>query len=158
MLIQAKGVMARVESHGMDGGTGTERSLSRAAEVVPLLDEVAAAMIEYGYPQRTCWEVRLILEEAIVNGLKHGNGGDPSKQVRVRYLVQSEAVFAEVEDEGPGFDPSEVADPTDPENWQRPSGRGLLLMRHYATWLRYHGRGNRLSLCKYRPDVPGLPI
>lgn len=158
MLAQAESVMTRMESHGMDGGGGTERSLSRAAEVVPLLDQVEAAMIESGYPPRTCWEVRLVLEEAIVNGLKHGNGGDPSKEVRVRYLVRAEAVFAEVEDEGPGFDPSEVADPTDPENVQRPCGRGLLLMRHYATWLHYHGRGNRLSLCKYRPDASGLPI
>jgi serine/threonine-protein kinase RsbW len=132
----------------MDGGVGIEVGLSIAAEVVPLLDQVEAAMIELSYSPRTCWELRLILEEAIVNGLKHGNSGDLSKQVRVRYLVRPEAVFVDVEDDGPGFDPSAVADPTAPENLERPCGRGLLLMRHYATWLRYHGRGNRLSLCK----------
>jgi serine/threonine-protein kinase RsbW len=140
-----------VESDWTDDSVGIEIGLSVSAEVVPLLDQVEAAMAEQGYPSRTCWELRLVLEEAIVNGLKHGNGGDPAKQVRVRYMVRPEAVFADVEDEGAGFNPSTVADPTDPHNWERPSGRGLLLMRHYATWLRYHGRGNRLSLCKCRP-------
>jgi serine/threonine-protein kinase RsbW len=147
-----------MESHGMDSGVAIEVSLSIAAEVVPLLDQVVAAMDELGYPSRTCWELRLILEEAIVNGLKHGNGGDLSKQVRVRYQVRPEAVFAEVEDDGPGFDPSAVPDPTAPENLDRSCGRGLLLMRHYATWLRYHGRGNRLSLCKCRPVAMDLAI
>jgi serine/threonine-protein kinase RsbW len=150
--------MVMVESHDMEDGVGTEVSLSIAAEVVLLLDRVETAMIELGYSPRTCWEVRLVLEEAIVNGLKHGNGGDSSKGVRVRYLVRPEAVFAEIEDEGAGFDPSAVADPTTPENLERSCGRGLLLMRHYATWLRYHGRGNGLSLCKYRPVASDLAI
>jgi anti-sigma regulatory factor (Ser/Thr protein kinase) len=91
------------------------------------------------------------VEDGVVNSLKHGNGGDPSKKVRVRYHIGADAVLAEVEDEGPGFDPATVPDPTDPQNWDRPCGRGLLRMRHYTTWLRYHGRGNRLTLCKRRP-------
>ena len=158
MLVHTQGKVVRMESHGMDSDVGTEVILTSAAEVVPLLDRVETAMIELGYPSRTCWELRLVLEEAIVNGLKHGNRGDASKQVRVRYLVRSEGVFADVEDEGPGFDPSAVADPTDPENLERPCGRGLLLMRHYATWMRYHGRGNRLSLCKCRPVATDVAI
>jgi serine/threonine-protein kinase RsbW len=142
----------------MDSGVGTEMSLSSTAEVAPLLDRVMATMVEHGYPRRTCFELRLVLEEAIVNGLKHGNGGDPSKQVRVHYLVRPDAVFADVKDEGPGFNPSTVADSTDPDNWERPCGRGLLLMRHFATWLCYNGRGNHLSLCKCHPSPPSLAI
>ncbi len=127
-----------------------EVSVRRAREVTPLLDNIIAAMAEAGYQPATCRELRLALEEAIVNGLRHGNGGDPAKHVRVRVRITAEAVVAEVEDEGPGFDATRVPDPTAPENLHKPSGRGLLLMRHYTSWLTYHGRGNHLTLCKYR--------
>jgi len=60
-------------------------------------------------------------------------------------------VLAEVEDEGPGFDPGGVADPTAAENRERTDGRGLLLMRHYMTWVRFSARGNRVTLYKQRP-------
>jgi serine/threonine-protein kinase RsbW len=66
----------------------------------------------------------------------------------VRYAVGPEEVLGEVEDEGPGFDPERVPDATAPENLEKSSGRGLLLMRRFTTWLRYHGRGNRVTLCK----------
>jgi serine/threonine-protein kinase RsbW len=124
--------------------------LRAAAQVTPLLDGVVAAMLELCYTTASCRELRLALEEAIVNGLRHGNGGDPAKSVRVRYRVGPEAVVAEVEDEGPGFDPGRVPDPTAAENLSKPAGRGLLLMRHYTDWLCHHGRGNHLTLCKYR--------
>jgi serine/threonine-protein kinase RsbW len=97
--------------------------------------------------------VRLALEEAVVNGLRHGNGGDSSKRVRVRYRVDAETLLVEVKDEGAGFDADAVPDATLPENLDRPGGRGLLLMRHFMTWVRYHGCGNRVTLCK-RPTAP----
>ena len=152
MVMKAEKHVARGEGCGADEGPWTRVCLSRSEEVVPLLDRVEAEMVEQGYPARACFEMRLVLEEAIVNGIKHGNGGDPTKRVRVRYRVAPEAVRADVEDEGPGFDRSEVPDPTAPENLERSCGRGLLLMRHYSTWLRYHGRGNRLSICKSHPS------
>jgi serine/threonine-protein kinase RsbW len=127
-----------------------EAYLRQATQVAPLLDAVVAAMCEVGFPGARCRELRLALEEAVVNGLRHGNGDDPAKRVRVRYRVGPEAVIAEVEDEGPGFDPARVPDPTAVENLDKPSGRGLFLMRHYTDWLCYHGRGNHLTLCKYR--------
>ena len=131
----------------------TNAELRRSAEVSPLLECLVARMAEHGYPRRSCHEVRLALEEAVVNGLRHGNAGDPTKRVLVRYQVLPDAVVIDVEDEGPGFDPTAVPDPTRPENLDRPSGRGLLLMRHCTTWLRYRGRGNCVTLCKYRPLI-----
>jgi serine/threonine-protein kinase RsbW len=128
----------------------TEVELRRSAEVEPLLEQVVAAMVAQGYSRRTCWEMRLALEEAIVNGLRHGNRFDPTKRVLARFHVGPSAVLAEVEDEGPGFDPADVPDPTDPEHLERPCGRGLLLMHHYLTWLCYRGSGNHVTLCKQR--------
>jgi serine/threonine-protein kinase RsbW len=129
-------------------------SLRRGDEAVPLLDRIEAAMTELGYPPADMRALRLALEEAIVNGLRHGNGGDPSKQVVVRYAVGPEEVLGEVEDEGPGFDLARVPDPTVPENLDKDSGRGVLLMCWFTTWLRYHGRGNRVTMCKRRTAPP----
>jgi serine/threonine-protein kinase RsbW len=125
-------------------------SLRRAEEVVPVLDEVAAALAALGYPERDGRGVRLALEEAIVNGLRHGNRGDPAKRVRVGYRVGPDLLLAFVEDEGPGFDPGRVPDPTRPENLERPGGRGLLLMRHHMSWVCFPKPGNRVLLAKRR--------
>jgi serine/threonine-protein kinase RsbW len=125
-------------------------SLSRIGEVVPAVEAVVAAMAAEGYAERDLFTTRLALEEAVVNGVKHGNRGDPSRHVSVRYRVGPDGVLVEVEDQGPGFDPGGVPDPTAPENLGRPCGRGLLLMRSYVDWVRHNARGNCVALCKYR--------
>jgi serine/threonine-protein kinase RsbW len=133
-----------------------EANLCRPVEVGPFLKDVTAALAGLGYSPHDQFSVHLALEEAIVNGLRHGNGGDPTKRVQVRYRADAEALLAEVLDEGPGFDPDTVPDPTLPENRERPGGRGLLLMRHVMTWVCFHGCGNRVTLCK-RPTAPPHP-
>ena len=131
--------------------TGIAVSLVRTAADLPrVLDAVEAAMGRRGYPVRDHFGVRLALEEAVVNALKHGHGGNPTLAARVRWRVTAGEVLAEVQDEGPGFDPEGVADPCDPANVGRPCGRGLLLIRHYTTWSRYDRGGTRLTLCRKR--------
>ncbi len=92
--------------------------------------------------------MRLALEEAVMNAIRHGHHYDRSKHVHLRYHVTQECLLAEVEDEGPGFNPAAVPDPREPENLERESGRGLLLMRSYMTWVRYNERGTCVTLCK----------
>ena len=122
------------------------------ADLPMVLGPVAEAMTRLGYPKKDVFGVQLALEEALVNAVKHGNQGDPGKQVRVRYRVTAEQVLVEVEDEGTGFDPTAVADPTSPEGLDRPSGRGLLLMRHYLSSVVFNERGNAVTLCQRRSE------
>jgi serine/threonine-protein kinase RsbW len=128
--------------------------LSASYEVRPLLERMTAWMEAEGYPPSDCAGMRLALEEAVANALRHGNHYDPAKRVRVGLRVSASEALAEVEDEGPGFDPASVPDPTAAKNRDQPSGRGLLLMRHNTTWLRFHGRGNLVTLCRIRTRVP----
>ena len=125
-----------------------------ASDLPAVLNGAAAAMAWHGYAAKDVFGVRLALEEALVNALKHGHGYDPAKRALVRYRVTRQHVLAEVVDQGPGFDPSEVADALSPEGLGRSCGRGLLLMRHYLTWVRYNRTGNRVTLCKRR-SPPG---
>jgi serine/threonine-protein kinase RsbW len=125
-------------------------SLSCPGEVVPTVEAVVAAMAAAGYAEKDLFAMRLALEEALVNGIKHGNQGDPARRVFVRYRVGPEQALVEVEDQGPGFDPAGVPDPLAPGGLERPGGRGLLLMRAYLTWVRYNDRVNAVTLCKSR--------
>jgi serine/threonine-protein kinase RsbW len=126
------------------------RSFRSAREIVPLLDAVAADLAAADCTAREAFVVRLALEEAMVNAIKHGHRGDPSKVAHLRYRVTPACVLAEVEDEGDGFDPDDVPDPLAPENLERPCGRGLLLMRNYMTWVRYNATGTCVTLCLRR--------
>jgi len=151
--------MQRLESYRRQAaltrpyGEDWERVWIRSAlELGTVLDAVTAAMAAEGYPENDVFGMRLALEEAIVNAIKHGHRDDPSLRVRVSHRVNFRRAVVQIEDQGPGFDPHQVADPCAPENLDRPRGRGLLLMRHYATWLRYNERGNCVALCKYRSN------
>lgn len=130
--------------------------LSRRDELFPLIESVTDAMATLGYPGDDVFAVRLALEEAVDNAIKHGHGGDPARRVRVHYRVDRQQVLLDVEDQGDGFDPLAVPDPTAPENLERLGGRGLLLMRAFMTSVRFGERGTTVHLCKC-PSVPLPP-
>jgi serine/threonine-protein kinase RsbW len=135
--------------HAARDGWGRE-SVSAVSELHPLVERVGAAMAAAGFPSCDAFAVRLALEEAVVNAIKHGHQHDPSKVVRVAYRVSPERVVLEIEDEGPGFRPDDVPDPLEPENLERACGRGVFLMRHYMNEVTFNERGNRVTLCKRR--------
>src|SRR5690348_4315998 len=109
------------------------KAIESLADLERFLETIPAAMANYGYSETEQFRVHLALEEAIVNAHKHGNQRDWSKSITVRYHVGADGVVAQVEDQGAGFDPHLVPDPLAPENLERPSGRGLLLMRSYLS-------------------------
>ncbi len=98
--------------------------------------------------EQEVFSIRLALEEALVNAIKHGNQMDRSKQVRIGYRVLLDRLEIHITDEGTGFDPEDVPDPTAVENLERPCGRGLMLMRHYMTEVAYSARGNSVRMLK----------
>ena len=71
------------------------------------------------------------LREAVANAVRHGNKQDPERLVRVAYSIKNSTMTIRVEDEGQGFNPEDIPDPTDPENLLRPNGRGIFYMRQF---------------------------
>jgi serine/threonine-protein kinase RsbW len=117
------------------------RSIERA-----LLGEIE----QLGYSQACAFAIRLALEEALNNAIKHGNSLDSGKQVRVEYdLNDHRAVFI-ISDEGKGFNPADVPDPTADENLEKPSGRGIMLMRFFMDEVEYNSNGNQVRMLKRR--------
>ena len=105
-----------------------------------------------GFPERDLFGVRLALEEALVNAIKHGNRMDPEKQVHVNCQVHGDRVRIVIEDEGTGFDVNDVPDPTSEENLDKPGGRGIMLMRAFMSRIEYNDIGNRLLMEKVRDE------
>lgn len=88
------------------------------------------------------WQLRL------VNAIKHGNQMDGNKRVHLRISVEPKAFRIRIRDEGRGFDPDGVPNPTEPEFLERPTGRGLLLIRHYMHTVRFNAKGNEVTLVR----------
>jgi len=103
---------------------------------------------ERGYSPHCAFAIRLALEEAMVNAHKHGNGGDPRKQIAVSYEVGRKRTVVRVCDQGRGFDPRMVPDPTAPERISLPNGRGIMLMRAYLDEVVFNEQGNEVQLVK----------
>jgi len=80
----------------------------------------------------------LSVTEATTNAIIHANKSDPSKKVTIDVIVDKDYLTVKVKDEGKGFDPSKVPDPTAPENLLKDSGRGVYLMRVYMDDLKYN--------------------
>ncbi len=109
---------------------------------------IMAELRRCGYDADTIFAIKLAFEEAVTNAVKHGNCNDRAKKVHLRYHVDANRVVLAVRDEGCGFKPEEVPDPTADENLERPSGRGLMLMQSYMTAVRYSESGNEVWLLK----------
>jgi serine/threonine-protein kinase RsbW len=109
-----------------------------------LLEEAARC----GYGDAALFAIKLALEEALNNAIKHGNRMDPNRAVQVQFSVDGDRTEISIFDEGAGFDPSQVPDPTADENLEKPCGRGIMLMRAYMDEVRYNPRGNQVYMMK----------
>jgi serine/threonine-protein kinase RsbW len=84
--------------------------------------------------------------EAVNNAMQHGNKYDPDKKVNIAYEVDSEQIAFTISDEGHGFDYLNLPDPTDPENLEKPTGRGVFLMKHLADQIIFSENGRVVEL------------
>ena len=97
-------------------------------------------------PRRVSFNLRTALAEALANAIAYGNRHDPTRVVRVRVEITVAAVRVHVVDDGAGFDPAAVPDPTRPENLQGEAGRGLFVLRHLVDHVSFNERGNAVCM------------
>ncbi len=97
-------------------------------------------------PRRILFNLRTALAEALANAIMYGNRQDPAKLVRVQVAVSREAVRILVTDDGEGFDPAAVPDPTEPDHLEREDGRGLFVLHHLVDRVTFNEKGNSICL------------
>ncbi|MEX0977633.1 MAG: ATP-binding protein [Pirellulales bacterium] len=115
-----------------------------------VLDELLARFHSEGWNSRDIFGIRLALEEAVVNAIKHGNCLDCNKQVQVECRSTPDKIWIKVSDQGQGFDPAAVPDCTDDEHIDSPNGRGIMLMRNFMNRVEYNKKGNIVEMEKLR--------
>jgi len=99
-------------------------------------------------------EVRLGLQEALVNAAKHGNKLDPTKTISVQFSVTGGLYSWVIADQGTGFAPQPDCCSTEPEallppeDWER--GRGLCILYQIFDQVHWNRQGTELRLCKYK--------
>jgi serine/threonine-protein kinase RsbW len=131
-------------------GTIRTTIASDLTEASRILEEIIRFLAAHEYERRDLFAIRLALDEALVNAVKHGSKMDGNKQVHIAYRVTDDRFKITIQDEGAGFNPDAVADPRWCDNLERLCGRGLLLMRHYMSEVMFHPPGNKVTLTKLR--------
>lgn len=117
--------------------------------------DAAAAVADFvrncGVSEESAFGIEMALREAVTNAMVHGNQEDENKSVEVIFNCHGNELELEVRDQGKGFDPAKVPDPTNPENLLKTSGRGIFLMRTFMDeieWLNRPEGGTAVRMTK----------
>ena len=122
---------------------------SRISDIRYAVDEVLALLKEIKAEESVVFDIRLSLEEALINAIKYGNRFDERLSVDIDFLHNDNKVTITVEDKGGGFDYNGIPDPTKEDNLLKSKGRGIFLIRHLMDNVEYNEKGNRIIMTKY---------
>jgi serine/threonine-protein kinase RsbW len=129
-------------------------SLSSNAEAASgFVRQIAKKLNQLDWPESDIFAVHMALEEALINAIKHGNRLDASKPVKVLVRIHQYIFYARIQDQGPGFDPDAVPDPSDDANLDKTSGRGVALIKNFVDFVEYNSAGNAVEFRKSRSST-----
>jgi len=111
--------------------------------VEKLIDEIKQ---EHDIHEECYGNMLVAVTEAVNNAIQHGNKYDPDKMVSINYEIDTDQISFTISDEGSGFDYMNLPDPTDPENLEKPTGRGVFLMKHLADQIIFAENGKVVEL------------
>lgn len=98
--------------------------------------------VELNIPEDKLNGLLISVTEAVTNAIKHGNNSDKNKSVFIQVDSNEEFLIIKVKDQGKGFDPLEIPDPTQPDNLLKDSGRGIYLMKIYMDEIEFNPTEN----------------
>ena len=116
---------------------------STMGDVGDVLRDAVDALVEHKWlSEEHAFGVRLCIEEALVNAVRHGNKNDSGRMVRIRVFEEGERCHIRVQDEGDGFDPQAINMP----DCESLGGRGVCLIKHFMEDVRFDGSENALEM------------
>jgi len=93
--------------------------------------------------------IMISVTECISNAIIHGNGSNPKKLVKLELRFLEDQIKFIIEDEGNGFEPTALQDPTSPENISNYGGRGVFIMKHLSDEVSFEDNGRKTILTFY---------
>lgn len=123
--------------------------LESTLESIDIVETLATTLKEeHSISEENFTGIWIALNEAITNAIKHGNKYSPSKKVCLTIETKDERYICfTVKDEGDGFDPYSVPDPTAEDRIEEPNGRGVFLINKLADTVHFSGNGTILEMC-----------
>jgi len=115
-----------------------ELTIPSDPEELPKVDEIAEKVaIEMKFPKDLRDDIAIAVTEAVNNAIIHGNHEAPDKKVHITFTSQPDGLKVRVIDEGDGFDPDKMPDPTSPENILLEQGRGVFIIKHLMDYTEF---------------------
>jgi serine/threonine-protein kinase RsbW len=138
----------------LSGKNTVHLELSSNHELTDLVQAVSDELSgKLGFTDDEGHWIGMAIREAVNNAIKHGNRQDPAKKVMVSFHYDLDALTVSVQDEGEGFDVTNVPDPLLPENLLKTSGRGVFYIRSFMDSVEFYGsrgRGTEVRMIKRR--------
>lgn len=121
--------------------------ISSKMENLPLIEGLVDDVCEkFKINEDYYGNILIALTEAVTNAIMHGNKQDAQKQVEVNYTKSDKELCFIITDQGSGFDPSILPDPTSPENLEKPTGRGIYLIKNLADKVEFEDNGRIIKM------------
>ncbi|HEC69834.1 MAG TPA: ATP-binding protein [Candidatus Omnitrophica bacterium] len=127
----------------------SEKIPSSLERIPSFISTIIERIRPLGIPEEEIFNIRLSLEEALVNAVKYGNKLDPQLTVEVKVQLDSDKLVIEVKDQGEGFDFEKLEDPTKEENIEKVRGRGIFLMKNLMDEVIFKEKGSRVIMIKF---------
>jgi serine/threonine-protein kinase RsbW len=126
----------------------SETLITDIKKIIPFATRIAGKILALTGSDEEAFNVKLALEEALTNAMRHGNRLDPALKVSVSIQADKKKIVLDVHDEGEGFDFERLPDPTTGAYVERPSGRGIFLMRKLMDSLEFYDGGRGIKMVK----------
>ena len=126
-----------------------QSELDNCAKIV---EAVLGKLYAFQWCNRDTFGIHMAMEEAVTNAIRHGNKCDPAKTVHVEIEICGARFYSRVTDQGQGFSPADLPDPTLEENLEKTSGRGVMLMTSFVDKVTYNDAGNSVELEKKKSE------
>ncbi len=123
-------------------------------KVNPFIERIYGKILSLAGSQEDASKIKLVLEEAITNAMRHGNKLERSTIVKVSIVADKKKIELDVHDMGGGFDFRNLSDPTKKDGVQKPSGRGVFLMRKFMDKVKFYDGGSGVRMLRKFKERP----
>jgi len=126
---------------------GKKIDITSSSDNIRLVERLVEDVCEvYNVNDDGYGNILIAVTEAVNNAIYHGNQGNPEKHIKIGFEPGENNIKFSVEDEGTGFDYNSLPDPTDPQNIDKPNGRGVFLMKNLADKVEFNNNGQEVLL------------
>ncbi len=122
-------------------------SINSKSENIILVEKLVEDVCDvFNVPEDYYGNILVAVTEAVNNAIYHGNKANPTKKIDIQFKTKKDSISFVISDQGEGFDYSTLPDPTDPENLEKPNGRGVFLMKKLAEKVEFDEKGSSVTL------------